>query len=404
MTIAVSPDTLITPRHTATTVPVNPALAVAAVASIGAGAIHAAATGHHGEHRQAVIAFSAVAAVQIGWGVLALLRSNRVLVALGALVNAAAIAAWVMSRTDGISFIDGLEAKEDVAFPDALAAGLAAVAVLGAIASLTLFRKPTTSTLGRATMGIAAIVTAIVAVPAMVEAAEGHGGAGHAGTAGMDHHGGGAAAGHDAAGGHDASAAVAKPYDPTKPIDLSGTPGVTPEQQARAENLIAITLLRLPKYSDYRVAEADGFNSIGDGATGHEHFINTAYFNDEHILNPDYPESLVYEPQPDGSRKLVSVMFMLNSGDTLADVPDVGGKLMQWHIHDNLCFDPATQRVAGLREPGGPCTGGLVAGGETPMIHVWIEKNPCGPFASLEGIGAGSVAPGETRLCDHAHG
>ena len=74
----------------------------------------------------------------------------------------------------------------------------------------------------------------------------------------------------DAAGGTAATApaAVAKPYDPSLPIDLSGTPGVTPQQQAAAENLIAVTLVELPQWSDYRVAEAAGFKSIGDGATG----------------------------------------------------------------------------------------------------------------------------------------
>ena len=38
------------------------------------------------------------------------------------------------------------------------------------------------------------------------------------------------------------------------------------------------------------------------------------------------------------------------------------------------------------------------------MIHVWIAPNECGPFAALDGIGAGQVAPGETVLCDHVHG
>ena len=63
-----------------------------------------------------------------------------------------------------------------------------------------------------------------------------------------------------------APAAVAKPYDPSLPIDLSGTPGVTPQQQAAAENLIAVTLVELPQWSDYHVAEAAGFQSIGDAA------------------------------------------------------------------------------------------------------------------------------------------
>ena len=38
------------------------------------------------------------------------------------------------------------------------------------------------------------------------------------------------------------------------------------------------------------------------------------------------------------------------------------------------------------------------------MIHVWITPTPCGPFAALEGVGAGTVLEGEERWCDHAHG
>ena len=73
---------------------------------------------------------------------------------------------------------------------------------------------------------------------------------------------------------HAAAPVVApKPYDPTQPIDLGGVAGVTPEQQAAAENLIALNVVRLPQWSDYRIAEAAGFHSIGDALTGHEHFI-----------------------------------------------------------------------------------------------------------------------------------
>lgn len=215
-------------------------------------------------------------------------------------------------------------------------------------------------------------------------------------------------AGHDPAG-HDGDHAAADPpgaYDPDRPIDLSGTPGVTAEQQAFAENLVAVTLVDLPKWADPAVAEAAGFRSIGDGATGHEHFINWAWINDDVFLDPDHPESLVYQPQPDGSLRLVSAMYMLPSSYTLADVPDWGGALMQWHVHDNLCFDTSGEapRVAGLTDAEGACTAPLVKLGESPMIHVWIVPNECGPFAPLEGIGAGQVADGEVPLCDHAHG
>jgi hypothetical protein len=38
------------------------------------------------------------------------------------------------------------------------------------------------------------------------------------------------------------------------------------------------------------------------------------------------------------------------------------------------------------------------------MIHVWIVPHECGPFAALEGVGAGQILDGETRWCDTAHG
>jgi hypothetical protein len=209
--------------------------------------------------------------------------------------------------------------------------------------------------------------------------------------------------------GHGAAAepqAVAKPYDPNLPIDLGGTPGVTPQQQAAAENLIAVNLVDLPQWSDYRVAEAAGFRSIGDGFTGHEHFVQWDWINDDVALDPDFPESLVFEPQPDGSKKLVSAMYMLPTSVSLADVPDIGGPLMQWHIHDNLCYsnDPEQPRVSGITDANGNCSPGLVKHDPAPMIHVWITSHPCGPFASLEGVAAGQIAPGEERLCDEAHG
>lgn len=195
-------------------------------------------------------------------------------------------------------------------------------------------------------------------------------------------------------------------YDPAMPIDLSGTPGVTPQEQAFAENLIARTVVELPQWSDPAVAEAAGFHSIGDGATGHEHFIQWDWINDDVVLDPDFPESLVYEPQPDGSRVLVSAMYMLPEDVALVDVPDWGGDLMQWHIHDDLCFrtDAVAPLVAGVTNADGTCTAPLVRLIEAPMIHVWITPTPCGPFAALDGIGAGQIADGETRLCDHDHG
>jgi len=194
-----------------------------------------------------------------------------------------------------------------------------------------------------------------------------------------------------------------KPYDPTKPIDLSGTPGVTPQEQTQAENLIRVTLDRLPKlWSDPAVAIAAGFRSIGDGGTGIEHFVNEKFMNDNVMLDPDQPESLVWDTTG-GGRKLVAAMYMANKGMTLDQVPDIGGPLTQWHVHTNLCYN-AQGHVAGITNGNGDCPAGLVKPEAVPMIHVWLTPNKCGPFAALEGIGGGDIKPGEQRLCDTAHG
>jgi hypothetical protein len=378
-------------------------LAVAGGASLGAGAIHAAAIGVHSEHRQAVVAFTVVAAIQLGWGALALARPGRVLVALGGLANIGIFAGWVLAKIDGISFIDGLDVKEPVQTADGLAAGLAAVAVLAAVATTVRLRGRRLSASPLLASGTAVLV-AVLAVPGMLAAGS------HSHAEGTSHddsaaHADGAA--HDDGVEHadevEQVAAVVppKPYDPSLPIDLGGVEGVTPQQQAAAENLLAITLVRLPRFADPATAETMGFVSIGDGFLGHEHYLNLANMNDDKILDPDYPESLVYDTSVTPKR-LAAAMFMMNAGDTLADVPELGGKLTQWHVHDNLCF--AGARVAGLTDAEGSCPAGLTKGAETPMIHVWIQPHRCGPFAALEGVAGGTIAEGEARLCDAAHG
>jgi hypothetical protein len=199
-----------------------------------------------------------------------------------------------------------------------------------------------------------------------------------------------------------------KPYDPTKAIDLGCTPGVTPAEQLRAEQLIRDTLRDLPHYANPNTAFAEGYRSIGDAVTGDEHYVKWAYLSDGRILDSKHPESLVYEMR-NGRNTLVAAMYTLEIGQGFADVPDVGGPLTQWHVHNDLCLaddptDPLRKVVSSLTTVDGTCPPGTTKAGGVPMIHVWIVKNACGPFASLEGIGAGQVPPGETRECDTAHG
>ena len=414
-------------------------LAFAGFASLGAGAIHATAVGSHSEHRAAMFVFIAVAVFQLAWGAWALERSGRAIAWLGALGNAACLGGWLAAKVSGLSFINGLQDAERVQLADGAAAGLALAAVLPVVWVIAgLARRRPGRVRGLLLVSAAAVVVGLT-MPAMVSAAN------HVHTHSHTH---GVAAptlgstdtklaadghvhdanGNDVVGGapasltsvanpsaspstattvHDHTSAVVppKPYDPTLPIDLGGVPGVTPQEQARAENLVAITLIRLPQFADPAAAEAAGFHSIHDGITGFEHYINWSYMNDQYTLDPDHPESLVYAVSG-GQKKLVSAMFMLSPTVKLSEVPDIGGKLTQWHIHDNLCFtpDPVAPSVGGITSSNGTCPAPLVKLASAPMIHVWIVPHKCGPFAALEGVGAGQIDAGQTRLCDTAHG
>jgi hypothetical protein len=185
----------------------------------------------------------------------------------------------------------------------------------------------------------------------------------------------------------------------TDRIDLSGTPGVSPTQQRRAEQLIRDTIVALHRYEFPLAAYAAGYRSIGDRVTV-EHYVNWSYTDDGHILDPLRPESIVYQKR-DGVQRAVAAMYQLPFGSTFADVPDVGGPLTQWHVHGNLCLtnDPEQKILSSFTEIGGACPPGTSKAGNTPMLHVWVVPTPCGPFAALEG-GTGQVPDGETRRCD----
>jgi hypothetical protein len=189
----------------------------------------------------------------------------------------------------------------------------------------------------------------------------------------------------------------------TKPgsIRLVSEPGVTPAELQRADNLVASTMKDLKRFQTPAQAYAAGYRSIGDGLSGDEHYVNWSYVNDGHILDPTRPESVVYEYR-NGQQTAVAAMYMLPFGSGFADVPDVGGALTQWHVHRDLCLtdNPQQKVLAGLAALNGACPPGTSKAGNTPMLHVWVVPNSCGPFAALEGIGAGQVPAGQTRNCD----
>ncbi|MEY3558257.1 MAG: hypothetical protein RL374_963, partial [Actinomycetota bacterium] len=333
----------------------------AAYASIGAGLIHGVAVGLHADHASLARVFMALAFVQMAWGIIAISRLQWSVVLGGFAINTTAIVGWILTRTSGISFISGLEIAEKPQPADTLGALLAAAAVgaslwawrqrdvpvretghinavylisavtLCALWSVTghahahiqnialtdsglsinadgvIISPSTTAPIGISTStstvpsssstanSIATKKKTVTAAPKTVT---------NTTSTTINHP-------HALTTAQALAAASGwpKPYDPTAPIDFTGIGGVTPEQAARATALIRSAQRDLPKYADFRSAESDKYVSIGDGATGFEHYIKYSLLNDGRVLDTTAPESLVYEVK--GTVKtLVSAMFI----------------------------------------------------------------------------------------------
>ncbi len=193
--------------------------------------------------------------------------------------------------------------------------------------------------------------------------------------------------------------------DPAQ-VDLSGAKGTNAEQQAYATALLKKTLNVLPRWKNYDADIKAGFESIGDSITGDEHLMHWDWINDKKVFDPNFPEALVFKvDRATGKKTLEAAMYMLPEKYNLDNVPSWGGSLMQYHIHDNLCFTPPpAPKVVGLTIAANTCAKGLVFFHPNIMVHVWLYQNPCGPFAALEGIGAGSTKVGTDKDCDTMHG
>ena len=149
-------------------------LAIAGAASIAAGMVHAAAAGSHTGDDTLVKLFAATAAVQVLWGVVALVRPNRPVAFAGFALNTVFVLAWVLSRTTGLPLIDALREVEAVGTQDVLAAAFGAIAAASAIlASSQPVRR---TTMGGGWVIGSVVVMSLVAVPAMA-AEHSHGGA-----------------------------------------------------------------------------------------------------------------------------------------------------------------------------------------------------------------------------------
>jgi len=146
--------------------------------------------------------------------------------------------------------------------------------------------------------------------------------------------------------------------------------------------IIDAARIGLAQFPSIAAIEAAGYVSIGDGGShGFEHYVKWAYLTDGHELNPARIESIVVKKNGSAPKQIVSAMYILNLGKTMAQTPALAGELTSWHEHTDLCFE-GTALVAIATN--GSCPRGVLTP-TPPMLHVWMIPRPCGPFAGLEG-------------------
>lgn len=205
---------------------------VAALASIGAAAVHFTVAADHwsawwGYGAQFVVA----AAFQLGWGVAAMMSRSHALLGVGATLQTVFIAAWVITRTLGQPIGPAAGVAEPVGAPGVLTVLMELTTIVAAVAIIT-SRSGATPERTRYVAGIgtgAAAVLAATSVALLTAMTGGHhgGGGGHHGTGG--HHGG--TAGQHDSGGHHGPADDQRSTPATQPSE-SGHHRPTPSQTA----------------------------------------------------------------------------------------------------------------------------------------------------------------------------
>ncbi len=123
-----------------------------------------------------------------------------------------------------------------------------------------------------------------------------------------------------------------------------------PGDQAKAQAVVDSARKAAEKYSDYRVALANGFKIFMPNVPQKQyHFTNYWYaFEARNHFNPDHPTSLLYEKQGDGY-KLIGVMYTARKDATEDELnARIPLSVAQWHAHVNLCLPQGNVKQIGF--------------------------------------------------------
>ena len=196
---------------------------------------------------------------------------------------------------------------------------------------------------------------------------------------------------HDHGGDHGAHAGGGPM--PTGPIVSVDDPRLSPAQQQAARTLRDRTRASIAALPNAAALTAAGYVSSGDSSYGMSHWTKDAFTNDGREIDPTRVETFMVHI---ASGRTIGAMYLLEPGKTMADVPDIAGELTTWHVHDPICFSNTARWHFVSFAKKGSCPAGSHVRLVSPMMHVWLEDQACGPFTGSEGHGA-------TTCSSHSH-
>ena len=381
-------------------------LAGLAMLSVLAAVIHFAVAGSHFQEYWLFGVFMlGVAWLQLGWAAAALFRPTRLLVSSGAVLNAAVIVVYILTRTVGDIVGPDPGDVEPAGFGDLLCTVAEAAIVAGCLWLLVtrvsrVVRRDQASLAAAAGAGVRAarlrgargdggqeLAMTAGASPASASGA----GAAAAGMAGMTSQGSSGRTGTMAPVHLATSSPAGFITDPDPGMQMEPgmkmaspvacTASATAAQQRAAVQLVNASWRGAQQYRSLAAARAAGYRPITPSGLPVVHYLNPAFYRDTllggPVLDTSQPQSLVYANTPKGAVLVAAMYITTPRGAT----PQPGGCLTQWHVHTNLCLR-AGLGVAGVTGAGHPaCPAGSRNRVTPAMMHVWFVPIPGGPTA-----------------------
>jgi hypothetical protein len=148
----------------------------------------------------------------------------------------------------------------------------------------------------------------------------------------------------------------------------------TPEQLAAAKRLRMEIRAASREWRDPRAAAAAGYAPArlrrGGNATGlFLHAENRAFSNNDHYLDPEQPEVLIFANVPRRPLVLIGMMFAVPRG---VHGPTPGGPITRWHTH-RVCAHGVKRGLA--PRPDGSCPPGTKSRQGAEMLHFWLTSD-----------------------------